>query len=76
MPIASPAAIVAAARRTDAIAGAPAAILVAIRLIEAYAIVHALAAIVAAPDDTSCQCDSCQCRRDDHDQRAHRATIH
>jgi hypothetical protein len=66
-----PSAIIAAPRQSDPIAGAPAAIVIPERLIEAYIVADADAAVVAASGDASAN------RRERcHDQYAHHATLH
>jgi hypothetical protein len=66
-----PSTVIAAPRQTDPIAGAPAAIVIAERLIEAYIVSDADAAIVAAigyaPGNRRERC---------YDQYAHRLTLH
>jgi hypothetical protein len=71
MDIRAPATIIATPRQTDPVAGAPAAIVIAERLIETYVVADGSAAIVAATDYASGN------RRERcHDQYANSARLH
>ena len=73
----APAAVEAAARRTDSIAWSPAAVLVPEWLIEAYVIPDIDAAIVAAISHAAGQAYAAgRCRKHDYRQSAHRTLLH